>query len=128
MYDALMYSHLFTIIPCIFLGAYTLLINKVNPTHRLVGMIYMTLMVITSIIALFLPAKVGPRWLQHFGYIHLFCVLTLVSIPYSLWQLKRGRIVGHKISMIMLYLGAIGIAGAFTLVPGRFLHTVFFEQ
>ncbi|WP_397300587.1 DUF2306 domain-containing protein [Nonlabens ulvanivorans] len=86
----------------------------------------MTLMMITAIASLFLPALVGPQLLNHFGWIHLFSFLTLYSIPTALIAIKKGNVRKHKIKMIMLYVGAIMIAGGFTLVPGRHLHGVFF--
>nr|WP_238566565.1 DUF2306 domain-containing protein [Nonlabens ulvanivorans] len=83
-------------------------------------------MMITAIASLFLPALVGPQLLNHFGWIHLFSFLTLYSIPTALIAIKKGNVRKHKIKMIMLYVGAIMIAGGFTLVPGRYLHGVFF--
>ncbi|GAK90906.1 membrane protein [Nonlabens ulvanivorans] len=83
-------------------------------------------MMITAIVSLFLPALVGPQFLNHFGWIHLFSFLTLYSIPTALIAIKQGKVRKHKIKMIMLYVGAIMIAGGFTLVPGRYLHGIFF--
>ncbi len=125
-YNIIMYSHLATVVPCIFLGAYLLLFRKGDRIHKLLGKIYMSLMMFTAIASLFLPALVGPQFLGHFGWIHLFSFLTLYSIPTALIAVKKGQIRRHKIKMIMLYVGAIMIAGGFTLSPGRYLHEVFF--
>lgn len=86
----------------------------------------MTLMAITAIIVLFMPARVGPTLFNHFGYLHLFSALTLESIPSALIAIRKGNVKRHKRSMILLYVGAILIAGAFTFVPGRFLYELFF--
>ncbi|WP_438962109.1 DUF2306 domain-containing protein [Nonlabens sp.] len=125
-YTILMYLHLETVVPCIFLGAYLLLFRKGNNLHKVLGKVYMTLMMFTAILSLFLPALVGPQFLKHFGWIHLFSLLTLYSIPTALIAVKKGQIKKHKIKMVLLYVGAIMIAGGFTLVPGRYLHGVFF--
>jgi len=125
-YDTLMYAHLATVVPCFFLGAFVLLAKKGTPFHRTAGKIYMSLMAITAIIVLFMPARVGPTLFNHFGYLHLFSALTLESIPSALIAIKKGNVKKHKRGMILLYVGAILIAGAFTFVPGRFLHTFFF--
>jgi uncharacterized membrane protein len=127
LYEILMFSHLFTVVPCVFLGAYLFIAKKGGKYHRLIGGTYMSLMVLTAIIALFLPALVGPQFLGHFGWIHLFCVLTLYSVPTALLAIRKGNVRRHKIKMISLYVGALMIAGGFTLSPGRYLHTVFFE-
>ena len=67
-----------------------------------------------------------PTWLGHFGYIHLLSVLTIATVPYSLWQLKRGRLISHKRSMQFLYWTGLLIAGGFTLFPGRYLYGLVF--
>ena len=125
-YSFLMYAHLITVVPCIFLGAFLLSARKGNKNHRGIGKIYMLLMLFTALVSLFLPAHVGQQFLGHFGWIHLFSILTIYSIPTALWAVRKGNIKKHKIKMIALYIGAIGIAGGFTLAPGRYLHTVFF--
>ncbi|MFT5306278.1 MAG: putative membrane protein, partial [Chitinophagales bacterium] len=40
--------------------------------------------------------------------------------------IKKGDVKKHKWKMVLLYFGAIVIAGGFTLMPGRFLHQLFF--
>ncbi|MDX6747448.1 DUF2306 domain-containing protein [Polaribacter sp. PL03] len=126
-YKYLMYAHLITVVPCVFIGAYLLSVKKGTPFHRSLGKIYMLLMMITAIITLFMPAYVGPQFLNHFGCIHLFSFLTLYSIPTAIIAIRKKQIKKHKLKMIFLYVGAIVIAGGFTFTPGRYLHTLFFS-
>lgn len=126
-YDALMFAHLVTIVPCVFLGGLLLVKSKGGKIHRNLGKVYMTLMMITSLITLFMPAHVGPRFLNHFGWIHLFSFLTLYSIPTALIAIRKGQVKRHKFKMILLYFGAIIIAGGFTFAPGRYLNELFFN-
>ncbi|GMN07700.1 hypothetical protein MTsPCn5_30890 [Croceitalea sp. MTPC5] len=125
-YDILMFSHLVTVVPCIFLGAYLLLVTKGTPIHRLLGKIYMVLMLITACISLFMPALVGPQFFNHFGWIHLFSFLTLWTVPTAYAAIRKGNVKSHQRKMVLLYIGAIMIAGGFTLAPGRYLHELFF--
>ena len=125
-YDLLMYFHLLTIVPCVFIGAYLLIVKKGNKIHRVLGRVYMLLMLITSILTLFMQAHVGPRLFNHFGFLHLFSVLTIYTVPTAYIAIKKGEVNKHKWKMILLYFGAIVIAGAFTFVPGRYLYEVFF--
>lgn len=125
-YYQLMYAHLATVVPCFFIGTILLIIKKGTPIHRSLGKIYMVLMLVTALITLFMQAHVGPRILNHFGWIHLFSFLTLYTVPKSYLALKRHDIKSHKRGMIILYFGAIIIAGGFTFVPGRFLYEFFF--
>ncbi len=126
-YNILMFSHLLTVVTCIFLGADLLLImKKGTAVHRNTGKLYMMLMLITSIITLFMPADVGPQVLNHFGWIHLFSFLTLYTVPTAYTAVRKGNIKAHQRKMLLLYLGAIVIAGGFTFTPGRYLYGLFF--
>jgi uncharacterized membrane protein len=126
MYLFLMYSHIVTVVPCIFLGAYLFMRSKGTAGHKLLGKLYMSLMLITASISLFMPANVGPQFLGYFGFIHAFSFLTLYFIPTAVLAIKRGDVRKHKIKLVILYLGAIVIAGGFTLAPGRYMNELFF--
>lgn len=125
-YDTLMFTHLFTILPCVFIGGLLLIIKKGTKIHKQFGRVYMVLMLFTAIVTLFMPAKVGGALFNHFGWIHLFSFLTIYTVPTAYLAIKKGNVKVHKRKMILLYFGAIIIAGAFTFSPGRYLHEVFF--
>lgn len=125
-YQTLMYLHLATVIPCFFIGTLLLLIKKGTGIHKNFGRVYMVLMLFTAFVTLFMPAAVGPQFLGHFGWIHLFSFLTLYTVPTAYTAIKKGNVRAHKRKMILLYFGAIIIAGGFTFVPGRYLHELFF--
>lgn len=125
-YTELMYWHLATVVPCFFIGTCLLIIKKGTIIHLQLGRIYMVLMMITALITLFMPAQVGPRVLNHFGWIHSFSILTIYTVPTAYIAIKRGDIKLHKKKMILLYFGAIIIAGGFTFYPGRYLYELFF--
>jgi len=125
-YDVLMYSHLVTVVPCVFLGAYVLLAKKGTAVHRTLGKLYMVLMLITGLITLFMPALVGPQFFGHFGWIHLFSFLTIYTVPTAYTAIRKGNVRAHKRKMVLLYIGAIMIAGGFTFAPGRYLNELFF--
>lgn len=121
-YLQLAYIHLATVLLASFLGALLLFKKKGTASHRLIGKYYMMLMLTTAVVALFMPAKVGPAFLGHFGFIHLFCVLVLYAVPNAYFAASKGELAKHKYNMIGVYVGGILIAGAFTLMPGRLLH------
>ncbi len=119
--------HLATVIPCFVIGTLVLLIKKGTTTHIMLGRVYMVLMLITASITLFMPADVGPTIFNHFGWIHSFSFLTLYTVPTAYLAIKKGNIKVHKRKMILLYFGAIIIAGGFTFTPGRYLYNLFFS-
>ena len=125
-YTQLAYLHLATVLPAFVLGAFQLLRRKGTPGHKLLGKTYMVLMLATGFITLAMPAEVGPRFLNHFGFIHIFSFLALFSVPSAYIAARRGNIKAHRGAMLGLYLGGILIAGAFAFSPGRMLHAWLF--
>ena len=87
----------------------------------------MLLMLATAVITLFMPALVGPSVLGHFGFIHLFSALVLISVPRAYLAARRHDVKTHAGSMIGLYVGGMLIAGAFTFMQGRLLNTWLFH-
>jgi len=62
-------------------------------------------------------------------WIHLFIPLTLFGVLGGLNAiLVRSSPKSHKWSMLSSYAGALIIAGAFTFLPGRRMHAVFFAD
>lgn len=124
----LVYAHLATVLPSFVIGTYMMVSRKGSPLHRTLGKIYMVLMFATAIITLFLPAKLGPSILGHFGFIHIFSVVVLTLVPHAYFAAKSHNVGAHARSMIGVYIGGILVAGSFALAPGRMLHTWLFAS
>ncbi|MCG8325350.1 MAG: DUF2306 domain-containing protein [Thiotrichales bacterium] len=122
-YLHLAYLHLGTVVPAFFLGTYLLINRKGTPVHKMLGKIYMVLMLLTASITLFMSAEVGPTFLSHFGFIHFFSFLVLYSVPAAFFAARKGHIKSHRGNMLGVYFGGILIAGGFAFTPGRLLHT-----
>jgi uncharacterized membrane protein len=115
--------HLATVIPAFFIGTWLIFFStKGARFHRALGVVYLTLMAVTAIDALFVQV-INPG---HWSLIHLFVPLTLFGIASTALALRRKDIAGHKQSMIGLYVGALVIAGALTFLPGRLMYGLFF--
>lgn len=125
-YMNLAYWHLFTILPAFMLGTYLLFFRKGTPLHKCLGRLYMLLMLATAIISLLMPAQIGFQLLHHFGPLHLLSVLAIYSVISAFTAIKQGNLRKHKISMLSLYCSGILLAGIFTLLPGRLLHSWIF--
>ena len=124
-YLQLAYVHLATVLPAFFIGTYLLLNQKGSLKHKFLGKLYMLLMLLTATVTLFMSAEVGPKVLDHFGFIHLFALLVIYSVPAAYIAIRKGDIKKHRMNMLGLYFGGLVIAGAFTFVPGRLLHSWF---
>jgi uncharacterized membrane protein len=103
------------VLPALPLGAYVLLRRKGGRMHRLLGRIWAGLMVTTAI---------SSFWLGENGlsFIHLFSVMTLVSVPLAIFWIRRGNVERHRRTMTNVYIGLV-VAGIFSFVPGRLLAT-----
>ena len=127
-YLQLAYCHLATVVPAFFIGTFLLLNRKGTPLHKSLGRLYLTLMFVTGLITLFMPARVGQQVVGHFGFIHSFSVLTLCTVPAAYLAARAGNVRAHRNNMIGLYFGGILIAGSFALAPGRLLHAWLFRN
>jgi len=88
--------------------------------HRAFGYAWVTLMLVTAGSALFirdysLPNLAGYTWIQ------LIVPATLGGLIAAFWLLARRNIRGHRLAMQNLYFAACIVAGAFTLMPQRYL-------
>ena len=109
--------HLATILPALLLGAYVLIRRKGDRRHKLLGKIWIALMVTTAISVLWL----GESW----SFIHLFSLLVFISIPRAIWAIRSGNVIGHQRAMQGMYIGSV-VAGFFAMLPGRLLGTLVF--
>ena len=72
MYELLRTIHLIAVSPCLIIGAYLIYFStKGSGNHKNIGWAYMILMFFQAGISLFMEARVGPQFLNHFGWIHL---------------------------------------------------------
>jgi uncharacterized membrane protein len=66
------------------------------------------------------------RLLGPWSPIHLLSIFTLIMLPIAVWRARRHRVADHRRIMAMTFVGALVIAGLFTLLPGRIMHAVVF--
>jgi uncharacterized membrane protein len=88
--------------------------------HRAFGYAWVTLMVVTAVSALFIRDWSMPN-LAGYTPIHLLVPVTLLGLFGAFWKLAHGNVRGHKAVMQNLYFAACVVAGAFTLLPNRYL-------
>ncbi|OLP57152.1 hypothetical protein BJF92_06380 [Rhizobium rhizosphaerae] len=115
--------HVATVLPAAVLGIVLLLGRKGTRLHRLFGRIWVGLMAATALASFFIHEIGGV-----FGFspIHLLSVLTLFGLWDAVARARAGDLAGHRRRMRQLNLGAIGLAGLFTLLPGRRMGAVLF--
>lgn len=107
----------------IILGGVQLAMPKGTQTHRLLGRIWVACMAIVALSSFFIHEI---RMFGLFSPIHLLSALTLIALWQAIRLARRGDIIRHKKAMIRLYVLALLITGAFTLLPGRLMYRLFF--
>ena len=116
--------HVAAVVPAAILGAYLLARPKGTPHHRLLGKIWMTLMVMTSLSSFFIH-RINLAY--GFSPIHLLSVLVLIGAWRVISAARRHDIRGHKRAVLGMYFGGIVVAGLATLLPGRLMSAVAFS-
>jgi uncharacterized membrane protein len=122
--------HVVTVVPAFVLGTWLLFAShKGSPRHRLIGKLYLALMAVTALAALFIRSfsdvsvSAGPLRL---GLLHLFVPLTVHGIYGAFATIRAGDVRGHRAAMRGLYFGGMIIAGLLAFAPGRIMFRMFF--
>jgi uncharacterized membrane protein len=115
--------HAFAAMAAFALGLVQLVAPKGTLPHRMLGWIWAGLMlaVVLSSFGIHTIRSLGP-----FSPIHALSLFTLAMLPLALLQARRHRAAQHGLAMVLLFTGALVIAGAFTFYPGRIMHAVAF--
>ena len=120
--SALVQFHVATVAIALVLGPVQFALPKGTRAHRVMGWIWVSAMLSTSIATLFIRDMNDGQ----FSPIHLFSLMTFVGVPMAVLAAKHGRIATHTRAMIGLYIGLI-IAGVTAISPGRLVWDVFFS-
>jgi uncharacterized membrane protein len=110
-------AHLASVMLALPLGISQLVLPKGTLRHRTVGYIWLALMTFTSLVS-FAIHTINPGGLSP---IHIFSVLTLVSVPTIVIQARRGQVAKHRRAVLGVIIGGLAIAGLFTFLPQRAL-------
>ena len=102
--------------------------KKTKPwLHRGLGYAWVTLMVAAAVSAIFIRDFSLPN-IAGYTPIHLLIPYTLLGLFKAFQFLAKKDIQNHRKAMLGLYVGACLIAGAFTLLPNRYLGNLVWHQ
>ncbi len=115
--------HAFAAMGAFVLGLVQFAAPKGTLPHRTLGWIWVALMatVATSSFWIHQLRLLGP-----FSPIHLLSIFTLTMLPLAVWKAHSHKVPAHRRAMILLFAGALVVAGMFTVLPGRIMHAVVF--
>ena len=115
--------HAFAAMAAFVLGLVQFAAPKGTLPHRTVGWIWVALMAVVAASSFWIHQI---RLFGPFSPIHLLSIFTLVMLPLGVWRAHRHDVNGHRKTMVLTFIGALVIAGLFTLLPGRIMHAVVF--
>ncbi len=125
----IIYIHAFFALTAVPLGLYIFLTKKGTAKHILFGRIWISWLLTISLTAIFIQ-EITPG---EYSLIHLLIPLTIGSLIYSIWSIRKYKKTtllkykrAHMSSMTSVYVGALILAGAFTLMPGRLFYEILF--
>ena len=115
--------HAFAAMSAFLLGLVQFAAPKGTLPHRTIGFVWTGLMLVVAASSFWINQLrvVGP-W----SPIHLLSIFTLAMVPLAVWKAHTHQVAAHRRIMISLFVGALLIAGLFTLLPGRIMHKVIF--
>lgn len=131
---AMVQLHVLAALLALGLGPVALYRRRRDLWHRTAGRVWVAAMAVTAATALGIPADVLPVRLDAgragggvaVGPIHLLVPLVFLSLWQGVAAIRRGDSGAHARTMRSLYWNAIGVAGLFTLLPGRVMNAVVF--
>ena len=113
--------HAYAALAALALGAVQLAGIKGTTRHRVLGFTWAVLMLVVALSSFWIhEIRLWGPW----SPIHLLSIFALVNLPLAVWAAHRHAVSRHRASMIGLYVGALVIAGLFTLMPGRIMYKV----
>ncbi len=115
--------HAYAALAAFGLGVGQFALPKGTLPHRVAGWLWVSLMVTVAVSSFFINEI---RLLGPFSPIHLLSILTLVGLWQAIKCARLGQITAHRRHMRNLFVYALLLAGAFTLLPGRIMHQILF--
>ena len=105
----------------VILGGIQLSMKKGGAIHKLLGRIWVGIMMFVAISSFFIHEI--KLW-GAYSPIHLLSLLTIFTLGVGIYYIRVGNVKRHKQTMITLYFFALIVAGFFTLYPGRIMHQI----
>ena len=121
------FFHLLTAFAALLLGAVVLARRKGSLSHKALGWAWVLMMGSTAVASGFIRDYQMPNLLGITPF-HGFTLLVAINLPRGIWYIRRGHVLAHRKTMRGLYIGACVLAGIFTLLPGRFLGNLLWQQ
>ena len=115
--------HILMALAAIVLGGVQFARPKGTAPHRMLGRAWVAAMAVLAVSGFFIHEI---RVWGAYSPIHLLSAATLVLLVLAVSTARNGKIERHRRMMKGLYVFALLVTGAFTLLPGRLMHEIVF--
>lgn len=114
--------HIVCAVSALALGTAMFARRKGTRSHKLIGRLFLLLMLATATSAYFI------RYINDgsFSWIHIFIPVTFVAAFETVFYSRKGNLKGHRRAVTGLFFGALLIPGAVSFLPGRTMWMMFF--
>lgn len=116
-------SHAITALLAVIIGAIQLVSGKGTMQHRVLGYLWVGMMMYVSISSFFISEI--QLW-GTYSPIHLLSAWTVLTLCTGVYFARVGNIKAHRLNMQLLYGLALILTGLFTLLPNRVMGQIFF--
>ena len=113
--------HAIMAIIAVILGGIQLSMKKGGTIHKLLGRIWVGIMMFVAISSFFIHEI--KLWVNY-SPIHFLSLWTIFILGVGIYYARVGNIKRHKQVMIATYFFALILTGFFTLMPGRVMHQI----
>src|ERR1700688_3694741 len=117
--------HAFAAMTAFALGVVQFAAPKGTLPHRTIGWIWVLLMATVAVSSFWIHQL---RLFGPWSPIHLLSIFALLMLPLAVWRAHTHRVAEHRRIMTGLFCGALVVAGLFTLLPGRIMHSAIFGE
>jgi uncharacterized membrane protein len=108
--------HVIGAVLALIVGAAVFLRRKGTVTHVWFGRTWALLMLVVAVSSFWITGKDGL-----YSWIHGLSVFIVLAVPFGVYLAIRGNVSAHRKLMSALYVGALLVAGLFSLHPDRML-------
>lgn len=117
--------HVATALVAVVLLPLTLFRRRRDRLHKISGYIWVTAMLVTSVLSFWIN---GIRLIGPFSPIHVLSGLVIFNVIWAMVEVRRRNIARHEVILKGTAFWSLGVAGLFTLLPGRMMGQIIFGE
>lgn len=122
--------HLLTLVMALLVGSWqTFISRKASPTHRRLGVVFISLMIATALVTLLIHERAPHSAFFGLSLLHLYVPLILVLCTLAWYGAVARQRRLHRFAVVSLYFGSLLFTGLVQVLLTRGIsHEIFFGR